>query len=198
MVPGAGDQRRESSRREAILTAALELFHERGYVATGIDEIGTAAGITGPGVYRHFHSKEEILATLMRNFGEPILAEVDQIVASDLEPLEALDAMARAFLAALIDHPSLAEVGMFERHMLSESTRAWVEAVEARTISGWAGIVRRLRPHLTESEARVVVQAAATVGLSACNYDSSIDRATLMGIVHPMVMVVCGAPAAPA
>ena len=177
----------------------MTLFRERGYDATGMDEIGEAAGITGPGVYRHFGGKEEILATLMRDYGEPILAEVERIVAADLGPVEALDAMASAFLGALIDYPSFAIVGMFERHVLSGSTRAWVEAVEARTIRGWVSIVQRLRPELSELEARVVVQGAASIGLAVCNYDRSLDRATLMGLAHPMVLIACsGAPPASA
>ena len=52
-------------RRELLLTAAADLFAARGFHAVGIDDIGEAAGITGPGVYRHFSSKQTILATLI-------------------------------------------------------------------------------------------------------------------------------------
>lgn len=51
-------------RRELLLQAASELFSARGYHAVGIDDIGEAAGITGPGVYRHFPSKQALLQAL--------------------------------------------------------------------------------------------------------------------------------------
>src|SRR5690349_1198433 len=51
-------------RRELLLKAAAELFSARGYYAVGIDDIGEAAGITGPGVYRHFPSKQALLQSL--------------------------------------------------------------------------------------------------------------------------------------
>ena len=51
-------------RRELLLKAAAELFSARGYHAVGIDDIGEAAGITGPGVYRHFSSKQALLQAL--------------------------------------------------------------------------------------------------------------------------------------
>jgi AcrR family transcriptional regulator len=51
-------------RRELLLAAAADLFAARGYHAVGIDDIGEAAGITGPGVYRHFPSKQALLQAL--------------------------------------------------------------------------------------------------------------------------------------
>lgn len=51
-------------RRELLLAAAADLFATRGYHAVGIDDIGAAAGITGPGVYRHFPSKQALLQAL--------------------------------------------------------------------------------------------------------------------------------------
>ena len=51
-------------RRELLLQAAADLFAARGFHDVGIDDIGTAAGITGPGVYRHFASKQALLESL--------------------------------------------------------------------------------------------------------------------------------------
>ena len=52
-------------RRQAILDAATRLFSSRGYADTGIDDIGEAVGITGPAVYRHFTSKQELLVAVL-------------------------------------------------------------------------------------------------------------------------------------
>jgi len=187
--------KRRPQRREQILAAAVGLFHERGYHATGMDEIGAAAGITGPGVYRHFASKEEILETLVRTRGEAVVAEADRIANSDLPPHEALDALARSYVVGIVADPSLAVVAMYERHTLSAATRTWIDRKERRNVEQWVDVVRRVRTDLNEAEGRVLVHAALTLGVAICNYESGLDDASLVGIIHPMVMTAILGPA---
>jgi TetR/AcrR family transcriptional regulator, transcriptional repressor for nem operon len=47
--------------RKRILAAAGERFRTRGYAATGVDEVMSAAGLTPGGFYGHFRSKDELL-----------------------------------------------------------------------------------------------------------------------------------------
>lgn len=187
--------KRRPQRRDQILAAAVSLFHERGYHATGMDEIGAAAGITGPGVYRHFASKEEILETLVRARGEAVVAEADRIASSDLPPLEALAALAHSYVEGIVADPSLAVVAMYERHTLSAATRAWIDRKERRNLERWVDVVRLVRTDLTEAEARVLVHAALTLGVAICSYESGLDESSLVGIIHPMVMTAILGPA---
>ncbi len=192
-------KKRRPQRRDQILDAALGLFHERGYHATGMDEIGAASGITGPGIYRHFRSKEDILETLVRERGEQTMAEIAEVTASDLPPGEMVDALARSYTRSIVADPSLAVVAMYERRTLSRDTRAWLDRMERRNADVWVEVVRQARPELSEAEARVVVHGALSLGVAVCNYDSGLDDDTLAGIVHPMlVSALLGAPAAPA
>jgi AcrR family transcriptional regulator len=196
VAPEAVRKKRRPQRRDQILAAAVSLFHERGYHATGMDEIGAATGITGPGIYRHFRNKEEILETLMRERGEAIVAEVDRITASEMAPLEALDAMTRSYVEGIVDQPSLAVVAMYERRTLSADTRAWIDRMERSNLEAWVDVVRLVRPELTEAESHVVVHAALTLGVSVCNYNSGLDDDTLVGLLHPMVMTAILGPVA--
>src|SRR3954465_6406660 len=50
------------NRREQILREAARLFAERGFHGVGVDEIGAAVGISGPGLYRHFAGTDAMLA----------------------------------------------------------------------------------------------------------------------------------------
>lgn len=61
-------------RRELLLEAAADLFAARGFHEVGIDDIGEAAGITGPGVYRHFSSKQALLESLCDRTMDQMLA----------------------------------------------------------------------------------------------------------------------------
>lgn len=53
-------------RVQQILDAAFHVFAEKGFVATRIDDIAAAAGLSKGGVYNHFSSKEEIFSSMVR------------------------------------------------------------------------------------------------------------------------------------
>ncbi|MCM2358787.1 MAG: TetR/AcrR family transcriptional regulator [Geobacteraceae bacterium] len=56
----------ETGVRERLAMAALELFTSKGYAATSVREIVTAAGVTKPVLYYYFGSKEGVYLELMR------------------------------------------------------------------------------------------------------------------------------------
>lgn len=59
------------ARRDVIEQAASELFAERGYQATSIDEVARRSGVTAPVVYDHFASKQDLHRCLLeRHFAE--------------------------------------------------------------------------------------------------------------------------------
>src|SRR5689334_14976373 len=55
-----------SDKREAIMTAALELFVERGFFGTAVPEIADKAGVGAGTIYRYFESKEALVNALYR------------------------------------------------------------------------------------------------------------------------------------
>ncbi len=55
------------------LREAARLFAERGFHGVGVDEIGAAVGISGPGLYRHFPGKDAMLAELLVGISERLL-----------------------------------------------------------------------------------------------------------------------------
>lgn len=76
-VGGAARRKRLSSaqRREVIERCSTELFAERGYDGTSMDEIARRAGISAPVVYDHFPSKLALYRHLLeQDFGD--LAEI--------------------------------------------------------------------------------------------------------------------------
>ena len=85
--------RRGSGRREVLLREAARLFAERGFHGTTIEDIGAAGGISGPGVYKHFASKDAVLASLLVGISERLLeggrAQVEQ-AAGDADALARL------------------------------------------------------------------------------------------------------------
>lgn len=73
-------------REEEILDQARELFSERGYRETTLQDIADRLGITRPAFYYYFKSKEEILWKLVRELGFNLLDQARPIAASQDPP----------------------------------------------------------------------------------------------------------------
>jgi AcrR family transcriptional regulator len=72
-------KRPATDKREAIMTAALELFVERGFFGTAVPEIADRAGVGAGTIYRYFESKEALVNAIYREqklaFGHVVLAD---------------------------------------------------------------------------------------------------------------------------
>jgi AcrR family transcriptional regulator len=63
-----------AERRHVIEQAATELFAQRGYAATTVEDIVRAAGVTKPMLYRHFESKQELCIALLERYRDELVA----------------------------------------------------------------------------------------------------------------------------
>jgi AcrR family transcriptional regulator len=70
------------SPRERILAVARELFYRRGIHAVGVDAIAEAAGTNKMTLYRHFASKDELVAACLRELAGEIDADWKAIAAA--------------------------------------------------------------------------------------------------------------------
>jgi AcrR family transcriptional regulator len=181
-------RKRRPHRRDEILVAATKLFHEKGYHATGMDDIGAAAGITGPAIYRHFSGKEEILQRILLDFADSALEQAHEIVRDASSPMNALEGLVELYLGLLIDNPALAHVGLVERHTLPPDTRATMERVERLHFEEWVHALVQVRPELSDTEARVMVHAVNGLGLLAAVYRSGLPRDDVLPLIVAMVM----------
>jgi AcrR family transcriptional regulator len=87
--------------RQRILTVARDLFYERGVRAVGVDEIAEAAGTNKMTLYRHFASKDLLVAECLRQFAQQADAYWDLLAAPHAgNPRGELT----AWLAAMTDH----------------------------------------------------------------------------------------------
>src|SRR5258707_4743678 len=92
----------QTTRRGEILAAAAELFARHGYRGVSIGDLGAAVGLTGPALYRHFRSKDAVLAEMLLDISQRLLTEGSRRAARPAEPLDAL--IARHACLALGEH----------------------------------------------------------------------------------------------
>ncbi|GFG75165.1 hypothetical protein MBOT_25300 [Mycobacterium botniense] len=84
-----------------VRAVARAEFGRRGYEVTTIRDIAAAAGLGTGTVYRLIGSKEELLASIMRSFGEKVGAGFVSVLRSDSTSIEKLDALSWIDINAL-------------------------------------------------------------------------------------------------
>ena len=87
--------RQKSDRRSQLLSAAEQLIAERGFLAVRLEDIGAAAGVSGPAIYRHFPSKEALLVELLVGISTRLLEGGQAVVADADNPAAALAGLDR-------------------------------------------------------------------------------------------------------
>jgi AcrR family transcriptional regulator len=152
------------SRREQILQAAAQLFAERGSRAVGVDDVGAAVGVTGPAIYRHFASKDAMLAEMLLRISERLLEGGTRCVA---EAGDDVAAQLRALIAFQVDfaltNPALITVQDRDLGSLTEEDAGQVRRLQRRYVEVWVDVLGRL--HATTDVATCRARAHAVFGL---------------------------------
>ena len=99
-----------SPRQEQLLREAARMFAEYGYHGVSIEDLGSAVGISGPAVYKHFSSKDALLADLLVGISEDLLEGGRVEVAGSRSPAEALERLVDRHLAFSLSEPDLIRV----------------------------------------------------------------------------------------
>ncbi|MBD9730544.1 TetR/AcrR family transcriptional regulator [Streptomyces sp. NPDC012461] len=149
------------TRREQILKEAARLFAERGFHGVGVDEIGAAVGISGPGLYRHFAGKDAMLAELLVGISGSLLTGAERRLAEadGVPPEEVLDSLIEGHIDFALDDRPLITLHDRELDRLRDSDRKLVRRLQRRYVELWVGVVRALYPDLAEPAARSAVHS---------------------------------------
>lgn len=83
-------ERRKEARPQELLDAALDLFVERGYAATRLDDVAARAGVSKGTLYLYFANKEELFKAVVRENVLPVLGEAEEIIDTHDGTCEAL------------------------------------------------------------------------------------------------------------
>jgi AcrR family transcriptional regulator len=158
--PGAGLT--PVSRREAVLAAAVDLFKRDGYQAVSMEDIGAAAGITGPSVYNHFASKAELLSTALHRESEVLQFSLARTLAESSTAAGALRRMLGVYAELSRTRISAAPLLQKELAWLLPAEQEALRLVQRGVLAECAALLRACRPELDETEARVTVMAAMT------------------------------------
>jgi len=91
-------------RRHQLLEVALQLFAERGFNATTMDDIAEAAGVTKPLLYQHFASKRALYLELVDSVADTMLEAIGKAVAAAGGPRQQVEGGFAAYFHLVVTH----------------------------------------------------------------------------------------------
>jgi len=101
---------RQKAVRDQILRTAADLFRERGYRASTVDDIAARLGMSKASLYTYFRAKEDMLAAISRETIEGFTRELGLVLRSDLSPEEKLRRIVREHVRFVIANRSFLTV----------------------------------------------------------------------------------------
>jgi AcrR family transcriptional regulator len=95
--------RQAAATRELLVATARDVFTERGYAATSVDDVVQRAGVAKGSLYHHFDSKEAIFRTVYESIQAEVVEGVMAAAMQAAEPWAAVRAGLAAFLDACLE-----------------------------------------------------------------------------------------------
>lgn len=129
-------------QRDDILKAAAQIFREKGYHATSMQDIADAVRLQKASLYHHIKGKQEILLSILNLVLDLLIADMHAVVDSDLPPEEKLRLAMHVYIGRLTEDIDLATVLLLEHRNLERSLRARHEARRDRFENLWRAVIR--------------------------------------------------------
>src|SRR6478609_6404721 len=155
-----GSRRRPNwaARREAIIDTSATVFAQRGYHATGINELCIANDLGKGALYHYIGSKEALLASIHDRVMDDVMVGADRVADADGTPSQQLAMLGEELLDVIHRHPDHVWVFLHEFPALTgeraeqfrKRRRTYERRVEAvLQAGGSSGEFRDLQPKLT-------------------------------------------------
>ena len=192
----------KENRRQALLTAAASLFAMNGFNRVSLEDLGAAAGVSGPAVYRHFPGKQAVLADLLVTVSRELLEGGRRVVDTSPDPETALRRLVAFQVDFAVGKPDVIRVQDRDLSNLSEEDQATVRALQRSYVELWVDVLAQLQPGTDSSELRM--RAHATFGLinstphSVRSHGRRIAAATARPLLEGMALAALTVAAGPA
>ncbi|TFB56065.1 TetR/AcrR family transcriptional regulator [Cryobacterium tagatosivorans] len=189
----------KADRRQALLAAAASLFARSGFNGASIEDLGTAAGVSGPAVYRHFSGKQAVLAALLVGVSEDLVAGGRAVADRTPDAAEALRSLVRFHVDFALSNPDVIRVQDRDLDSLAEEDRHLVRALQRAYVELWVDVLSRVHPGVDTALLRI--RAHATFGLINSTPHSAAagaSPAAVRALLEQMALTALTAAAYPA
>lgn len=132
---------------------------ERGFQAVRLEDIGAAAGVSGPAIYRHFPNKDAMLVELLVGISTRLLAGARAVVDDTADPTAALNGLVDFHLDFALGESDLIRIQDRDLAHLPVSAQRQVRRAQRSYVEIWVTVLRELHPDLDEADARLMAHA---------------------------------------
>ena len=179
------------NRREQILATAAELFAERGFHGVSVVELGAACGISGPALYKHFPSKDAMLAEMLVDISEELLRVGRSRNAAAVDASEALHALVCWHVEFALHHKPLIVVQERDWASLPDEARERVRGLQRRYVGLWASRLCEVHEGLPPKRARAMAHAAFGM-LNSTPHSAMLPEPEMSGVLEEMALRALG------
>ena len=162
-VPATQRGQAKELRRLALLSAAAGLFAENGFTRVSLEDLGAAAGVSGPAVYRHFPGKQAVLGELLLSVSRDLLDGGLRVIAEAENPMDALKGLIQFQVDFALSNPDVIRVQDRDFGSLSSTDQAEVRSLQRAYVETWVDVLARI--HSDTDVAGLRVRAHAAFGL---------------------------------
>lgn len=142
------------------MAVAADLVAQRGYHAVSMTDIGNAAGISGPGIYRHYTGKPAVLVALFDRVIDRLNGEALDVVRMDEPPGDSLRRLINGQVNFVVTDRMLAQVYYVEFQNLPDADRRRLRRKQRLYLEEWVHLLGLLRVDLNDGEIYASVHAA--------------------------------------
>ncbi len=155
--------RSKADRRAAILREATRLFAARGFAGVSIEDLGSAVGVSGPAVYKHFAGKQALLGAILLGASEQLLAGGRAVAERGGDAHALLDALVAFHVDFALRDADVIRVQDRDLASLEEADRHRVRRLQREYVELWVRALAGI--HTSASSAELRVRAHAVFGL---------------------------------
>jgi AcrR family transcriptional regulator len=185
----------KATRRQALLDAAAGLFAAQGFAGISLDDLGAAAGVSGPAIYRHFAGKQAVLGALLVGVSRELLEGGLQATAGRTDDGDsALRALVAFHVDFALSKPEVIRVQDRDFMSLSPEDQSAVRSLQLDYVDVWAQALSRVHPDATPAELRLRAQAVFGLINSTPHSVRRTTRRTAAKLLESMAFAALKAP----
>ncbi|WP_307857014.1 SACE_7040 family transcriptional regulator [Pseudarthrobacter albicanus] len=199
--PSTQRSQAKENRRQALLSAAAALFAVEGFNRVSLEDLGAAAGVSGPAVYRHFAGKQAVLGALLLSVSQDLLDGGRRVVAESDGTPAALAGLVAFQVDFALSNPDVIRVQDQDFSSLTDDDRTEVRTLQRSYVELWVDVLAELHAGTDGTELRV--RAHATFGLinstphSVRSHGRRLALRRARPLLESMALAALMAPAAP-
>ncbi len=179
------------SRRDQILATAADLFAARGFHGVSVADLGAACGISGPALYKHFPSKQAMLAEMLVSISEELLSVGQQRVAAAADADGALAGLVDWHVDFALRHRPLIVVQDRDWESLPADARERVRYLQREYVDLWAAQLRLRDDRLDLPTARAMAHAAFGL-INSTPHSALLPDAQMREVLTRMALAALG------